>query len=183
MNLTSGEIVAIIMAQGTLVSVITAGLTSWWVNKKKVPAEIIESSARARLSNGELAEKYLGIATKQADENLELNSQLKVKEQEKTELKSELDKIKIDLLAIDNRYKREIEEVKADLNGRMDELQKENENLRDWANRLVLQLKSFRITPTPYDIEEAKKKGLSLGDLGTCLSEEEKRNATKQNKK
>jgi antitoxin component of RelBE/YafQ-DinJ toxin-antitoxin module len=160
--------IALIGIAGTIISTLITLLITNWINKRKLPAEIGKLESEKRASDSNAAEKFQGMAIKQADENAELSEKLKIKEQEKKELKTELDKIRSDILIMDKTHKQEIEEVKKDLNIRLDEVIKENELLRDWASRLVMQLQSFKIVPTPYDIEDAKKKGLSLGEKGPC---------------
>jgi hypothetical protein len=57
-----------------------------------------------------------------------------------------------------------------DLNIAFEEQKEENEKWRDYVKRLICQLKSWEIQPTPYDLEEAKTKGLPLGEFGNCAT-------------
>ena len=152
----------------TAISTILTYLLTMWVNKRKIPAEVEQIGANTRLTNGDLVEKYQTIAGNQANENLELSKTLQVEKKEKQELAESLGKLRQDMDALDQRYKDELTIVKCDFDKKFDAVSKENENLRDWARRLVLQLQSFGIQPTPFDLEEAKKRGFSTGESGPC---------------
>ena len=67
----------------SIITVLIIQGVSMWVNKRKVPAEVNKLEADTRSVNGDLIEKYQKVAANTADENLELNKQLKEKEEER----------------------------------------------------------------------------------------------------
>ena len=130
-------------------------LITWWINKNKENASTKLISADTDLKSGELVAKWRGIVDSVTDDNIELALQLKTKEGENKSIMQEFKKLRIELDERDKKYSEE-----------MLELRKEFEDWRDWANRLVLQLRSWNLVPVPFDVEAARKAGVSLGEFG-----------------
>jgi flagellar motility protein MotE (MotC chaperone) len=162
--MSEGLIIALLSVIGSAVVAYLTVQGTAWVNKRKVPAEVEKIGADTRLVNGELAGKYQQIASNTADENIELATQLKAKEAEKKQLNKVVDELRQEMLTMDQRH---IEELN-DLRKEFEDERLENLKFKDWAERLVYQIKSFGLTPVPFDIEEAKKKGFPLGETGPC---------------
>jgi hypothetical protein len=161
-----------------LTLLITQGI-SWWVNKKKVPVEVKKLELDTSLSKGELAEKFQQIASAAADENIELATELKTEKTEKRALMRAIEEIRKEMLIMEERHLDELKqseekqliEIKS-LRESFEKEKIENQKWKDWAHRLALQLGSWGLTPVPFDIEEAKKKNLYLGDMGNCKPQE-----------
>jgi len=130
-------------------------LITWWINKNKENASTKLISADTDLKSGELVAKWRGIVDSVTDDNIELASQLKIKDGENKTIMQEFKKLRMELDERDKKYSEEILELK-----------KEFEDWRDWANRLVLQLRSWNLVPVPFDVEAARKAGVSLGEFG-----------------
>jgi hypothetical protein len=134
----------------SILSTIAIFFVSQWVNSRKLPVEIKQMSADTSLTKGDLAEKYQGIANRQADENIELTKQ-------NMELKKQIEANRDEMMLIINENKKELEKIRKTL----DEEIIRGRNFEDWARRLVLQLQSWRIEPVPFDVnmikEEMKK--------------------------
>ena len=138
-----------------IIGTISSFFLTAWVNKRKAPAEVRLISADTDLKSGELVAKWRGIVDSVTDDNIELASQLKIKDGENKTIMQEFKKLRMELDERDKKYSEEILELK-----------KEFEDWRDWANRLVLQLRSWNLVPVPFDVEAARKAGISLGEFG-----------------
>lgn len=160
--MSDGLIIGILTILGSALATYLTYRVSMWINKRKVPVEINQIKADTNLSEGELIEKYQSIASKQADENLELIKENNTMKGEKKDLMAALQKLHDEMMSLDEKHNSELKE----LNHKVDLQIKENEKLRDWVRRLILQLESWNIVPVPFDIEEAKKNGLALGEFG-----------------
>ena len=132
------------------------------INKNKDNATVGLISADTDLRSGDIVKKYQDIARDQADENLELSSQLKLEKEEKKTLMLSLQQIKTDMESMKTEHREEIKRLET----KFDEERIENEQWKDWAKRLSMQLTSWRIEPVPFDLEEAKKNKFSMGDFG-----------------
>jgi hypothetical protein len=132
------------------------------INKSKDDAAVGLISADTDLRSGDIVKKYQDIARDQADENLELSSQLKIEKEEKKTLVLSLQQIKVDMESMKIEHREEIKR----LEGKFDEERKENEAWKNWALRLSMQLKSWEIEPCPFSPEEAKRNKLSMGEFG-----------------
>ena len=148
-------ILGIMTILGSILATLVTYKITTEVNRKKVPAEVKQINANTDLSTGELADKYLGIANRTADENIELAKELKIREEnhlaERTEFINEIKGLKQDV---------------KDLTVRIEQAEKENEQWKDYIQRLIYQLKSWDVVPVPLSVREAKEKGLPLGEFG-----------------
>jgi hypothetical protein len=160
--MSEGLIIALSTVVASIVSVAISQLVSSFVARKKLPSEIEQIRVDSDLTEGEIIEKYQKIARDQAVDNIELSKQLKFKEEEKKELSASLKTLYEQMILLDNNHKKEIEDLKLSF----EKERLENVAWREWAKRLVFQLQSWSIVPVPFDITEAKLKGLSLGDMG-----------------
>jgi hypothetical protein len=161
-----------------LASILGVFIIQWgvrWVNKKKVPAEVNQINANTELVKGDIAEKMQKIASATADENIELNNELKTKEAEKKALMKAINELRNEMETMEERHNSELKELEEKQSKEFKrlsdsfEMEKlENQKWKDWANRLTMQLGSWGLTPVPFDVESAKKSGLSLGDIGNC---------------
>jgi hypothetical protein len=167
--MSEGLIVGILTVIASVIATFFTFKVAMWVNKQKVPFEVKEIDANTRLKNGELAGKYQQIASNTADENIELANRLKAKEAEKKQLNKVVDDLRQEMLTMDQRH---IEELN-DLRKEFEDERLENLKFRDWAERLVYQLKSWNLDPVPFDLQEAKKKGFGLGEFGPCKQPEQ----------
>jgi hypothetical protein len=138
----------------TLITFFASQRITVWLNKRKV----IDDS---NLSQADLVQKYQKIAKDQSDENEklenkyeakeeEMENKLKTKEEEKRLILNKYEELREELKIMDERHESELSELKASF------IKEREENLKwkDWARRLVLQLQSYRIEPTPFDPEE-----------------------------
>jgi hypothetical protein len=148
--------IAIITTLATIFAVgITQLVTYLLARNKKLPQNI-KITADASLSRGDLAEKYQNIANKQADENILLREENDKKEAENEQLMGKIDELRDEMNAKDQLRVKEI-----------DDLRKEFESWKNYAMRLNMQIVSLGFVPVPFDTEDAKKKGYSLGDWGS----------------
>lgn len=136
---------------------------SVWISKRKVPAEVRQLDADTDLKSGDLVEKYRGIAERTADDNIDLAKQLRVKEDEKNQLTQSLKQLRSDVEEQNKIHNQEIEALRQSF----EEERIENERWRNWARRLVLQIQSLGFIEVPFDVEEARRLGYSMGDMGS----------------
>jgi hypothetical protein len=134
-----------------------------WINKRKVPAEIDESKSNAALNRGELIEKYQSIAGKQADDNIELSKENEELKKEKMELRHEVDLLKKDVedlkqARIDDReeFRKALEQERERSDKALREEMDKSRKISDYNTRLTYQIRSWGISPVPYDVEAAK---------------------------
>ena len=160
--MSDAVIIAISTGIASLVAVIIPQLILVWQNRHKI-------DDNSDLSKADLVVKYQSIANTQALANKDLEKEIDQKnilihqkENEKQELNKKLDELYTEIKTIQDNQRIQIDEMKTSFETE----RVENEKIRNWAKRLVLQLQSYNITPTPFDVEDAKKKGLSLGDFG-----------------
>jgi hypothetical protein len=146
----------------SIISIIISQLVAAWITKRKNIAEIEKVQSDTSLSEGDLVLKYQKIAVDQADENIELSKKIKIQEGEKIELLTSLKALREEMITLDNSHKEEIIKLKESFEAE----RKENLMWKDWARRLVLQVQSWSLIPVPFSLEEAKKNGLFLGDIG-----------------
>lgn len=146
---------AVIIALASVLSVVLSQIVSWFINRQKQPAEINKMRADTDLTRGELAQKYQDMASKAVDETNEIAKSLRQREEEFLIEKKELTK------AIET-----LQGQMKDLGIAFEEQKEENDKWKNYIERLICQLKSWEIVPTPLDLEEAKAKGLSLGEFG-----------------
>jgi hypothetical protein len=102
---------------------------------------------------------------------------------EKDALKQEMASLRDEVKIMDDRHCDELNAMKEEFDKKFEEMQKENVQWRDYAMRLVFQVRSWSLIPVPFDIIEAKKKGESLGEFGRITGLENLApNSTKTNK-
>jgi len=159
--------VALITTLASLISIGATYLIGMWVNKRKVPAEVSQIKADTDLKSGELVSKWRGIVDDVTDDNIELTKRIREGEEEKKQIMQALNQLRFDMEEKDKFHKEEIEELKRSF----EEEKIKNLKWRDWAGRLVQQLNSWQIIPVPFDLDEAKKDKLSLGDFGPIKPE------------
>jgi hypothetical protein len=123
--------------------------------KHRMPSEERQLKIDGDLTSGTLAEKWEAMASRLTDKNISLEQQL---DKEGVAHAVEQDNLMREI----ERLKTEVKEIKSSF----EQERIENAKWRDWARRLVLQLQSWNITPTPFDLEQAKKDMSSLGDMG-----------------
>jgi hypothetical protein len=150
----------------SVISIVVQQLIAWLLTRKKTNAETNKEIATTHqidagtdLSSAQLIELYQGITKRTGQENVELKKQLE-------ELEDAHIKEKESFITEINNMRQEVNDLKNEFKTKFDLAQKENEQWKDWARRLALQLESWRIVPVPFDIEEAKRAGLSLGEIG-----------------
>lgn len=141
----------------------------------------------SQLTKADLAKKYRDLANAQADENSILEKQsiylkyqygidVTKKEDENKALKNNLDQwmeeVKTneerhenDILEMKEKQKKELDEFKQSVQFDLQSMKEEIDKLKDYIQRLQYQLWSWNIRPVPQSVEEAKAKGLSLGDF------------------
>ena len=149
------------IAASILSLIVTQGL-AWWLNKKKLPSEVKQINSNSDLNRGELAEKYQNIASKAADENMDLMEQIRVKETEKKDLVAAMTKLRSDMelmiTELDEKHRKEMEQLRQDL----EKERSDSAKFKNWAIRLSLQLRAYNIVPVELEIEDAKQRNLEL---------------------
>jgi hypothetical protein len=154
-------IIGLTTAAATIVSVAIQQLLSYFLNRRKENAQTRQISAGTDLTTAEAVEKWQNIAFRAGDENDEMAKNMRREKEayiaEKEGLLKEIDSLRQDV---------------KNLNDKFEQAEKENEQWKDWARRLVLQLESWNISPVPWDLDEAKKSGRSLGDMGNYKPKE-----------
>jgi hypothetical protein len=158
-NMSDALIIGLSTAFATIMAVVVPQLVAYWQNRRKVVDD-------SDLSRVDLAKKYQDIANQQADENSELEGELRTKEEEKKGWMSKYEEVMQELKTMESRHDQEIEELKRSFDTQISQMKEENIQWREWAERLVYQLRSWNLTPVPFSVEDAKKSGLSLGDFG-----------------
>jgi len=154
--------IVIITTIASLISIGATYLIGMWVNKRKVPAEVKQINADTDLKSGELVSKWRGIVDEVTDDNIELTKRIREGEEEKKQIMQAMSQLRSDMEEQNKTHCQEIEALRKSF----EEERIENLKWRDWASRLVQQLNSWRIVPVPFDLDEAKKDKLSLGDFG-----------------
>lgn len=158
----------------TILTIIVSGIVSVillvagkflekWINKNKDDATVGLTSADTNLKTAELVKKYQEMVGDQADENSELTSRLKIEEGEKKALAMALKQMESRINDIEKEHREEIKRLEE----KFDIERKENEAWRDWAKRLSMQIQSLGFVPVPFDVEDAKRNGYSMGDCGS----------------
>ena len=153
--MSENTIIAIITVLGSGLATYLTYRVSMWINKRKIPAEIRQMDASTDITSAQLIEKYQDITARTADDKIKLEQKMKEREEshiaEKQNLIIEISGLRKDVQDLKDQF--EIEK-------------KQNDQWKDWARRLVLQAESWGLIPVPFDVEEAKKQKLSIGDFG-----------------
>jgi lipopolysaccharide export LptBFGC system permease protein LptF len=169
-KMSDAVLIALSSVFATIFSIVVSQVLASWINKRKENVEIRKLKSDTNLTEGDLVLKYQKIAMDQADENVNLAAKIKIQEAEKNELLISLQQLREDMLRLDQAHREEIARLKETF-----ELErKENEKWKFWAKRLVAQLNSWDLSPVPFDLQEAKAKGLFLGDIGKGNIEDKK---------
>jgi hypothetical protein len=143
---------AVLIAIASLLSVGITQLIAYLINKNKIKAEKAKNEAETGkieadtdLTEGEIIEKYQRIAARTADENIKLAKAMEKREEEfaieKETFTKEIGKLKKDFRELKTAF----EELKID-----------NAKWKDYAQRLIYQLKSFDVIPVPLDLSDIK---------------------------
>jgi hypothetical protein len=159
----------ILTAAITLITLFASQRITIWLNKRKIVDE-------SDLSRADLAKKYLDLANMQSDENTKLELQLQAKdiliqskENEKSDIMSKYEELREEMKIMDTKHDTEINEVKDSFAKEIAELKEENRQWRSWALRLVMQVKSYNLTPVPFDPDDILKEVKESNESRTNL--------------
>lgn len=165
--MTPEQVALITLVTTTLASIFTIliqQLIAYLVTKRKTGAEVNQIEVGTDLVAAELIEKYQGMNINSVNQRIEIEKQLSAEREahiaEKNELLKQVDGLRQDVEELKDKFEQE---------------KKDNEQWRDWARRLSLQVQSLGFIPVPFDVEEAKRKGYSMGDMGNYRPHEEQK--------
>jgi predicted RNase H-like nuclease (RuvC/YqgF family) len=129
----------------SIISVALTQLVGYWIAKKKTASEINQIDVNADAMEGELAERYLTIAERQAKINTELNG-INMELKKKVEaLESDVEELKKARITDREEFRKAFEEER-----------EKTELYKNYNDRLISQLSSWAIVPVPLDVIGAK---------------------------
>lgn len=151
---------ALIIALSTIsAALISVGATFLviWFNRKKTSAEAGNLNVDSNLKGGELANRYLDIAERQAKKNEDLETDNMELKKQVEALQSDVEELKKARIADREEFRKAFEDERNRTQKIIDDEHRTMEEIKDYNGRLKSQLESWRIVPVPFDINRYKE--------------------------